>query len=371
MKINLWVAVIGITVTQFILPNVSYSAFLGDFNSDGVVSIAEVQTCVNSFLGITSNFPPTASAGKAQNVAKGVVVTLDGSGSSDPNGDPLTYRWSFTSKPAGSSAVLSNITIVKPVFTPEISGTYIINLVVNDGKVSSAASTVTITVIVGDAIVPADGYIQNRTFEYDPSIIVSWIVANTLTYSSAVFKDSAGNSFIATSWNSDVQEFDCGSGSSCAVGAFYKDSGYYHYFPSTASFVSGTQNVELTPYTGGKIIKSLDYSATLKVPVISSSTITVSNNSGTYIDFAWQNPTEDSNWTNVANLRMEIRDPRFPDKGIYVNLSNTAQSVSLPRTYLSYAGFDPNSSTLYFSIETRAVQNGARGVTDGGSIPVR
>jgi hypothetical protein len=32
-----------------------------------------------------------ANAGAAQSVITGAVVTLDGSGSSDVNGDPLTY----------------------------------------------------------------------------------------------------------------------------------------------------------------------------------------------------------------------------------------------------------------------------------------
>jgi hypothetical protein len=110
----------------------------------------------------TGNAAPVAQAGLAQNVVTGVVVTLDGSGSSDTNGDPLTYNWSIITKPTGSSAVLSSATVVKPTFTADLAGTYIFNLIVNDGKVSSTAASVTVTVsVVNTAPVANAGTAQN------------------------------------------------------------------------------------------------------------------------------------------------------------------------------------------------------------------
>ncbi len=91
------------------------------------------------------NCAPVANAGPAQSVVIGALVTLDGSGSSDVNGDPLTYNWSFTSRPDGSNAVLSNSTAVISTFIADIAGTYVVSLVVNDGKVNSEADSVTIT----------------------------------------------------------------------------------------------------------------------------------------------------------------------------------------------------------------------------------
>jgi len=92
-----------------------------------------------------TNSAPVANAGLDQNVVTGAVVTLDGSGSSDANGDALTDNWSFTSKPAGSAVTLSSPTVVKPTFTADKDGTYVLSLVVNDGKVDSTPDTVTIT----------------------------------------------------------------------------------------------------------------------------------------------------------------------------------------------------------------------------------
>ena len=88
--------------------------------------------------------PPVANAGADQTVDGGVVVTLDGSGSFDPGGAPLTYQWSQT---GGAAVTLSSDSVVAPAFTaPGSAGTLTFQLVVSDGTGSSSPSDVTVTV---------------------------------------------------------------------------------------------------------------------------------------------------------------------------------------------------------------------------------
>ena len=95
--------------------------------------------------GINANHAPVANAGPDQTVSRTNQVQLDGSGSSDADHDSLTYLWSFISKPTGSQAVIAGPNTMKPTFVPDVAGTYVIQLIVNDGKVSSPPDTVSIT----------------------------------------------------------------------------------------------------------------------------------------------------------------------------------------------------------------------------------
>ncbi len=111
-----------------------------------------------------ANQPPISIAGVAQNVTTGSTVTLDGSASRDANGDPLTYRWSLTSKPTGSIAWLAQSNSAMPTFTADLPGTYVATLIVNDGKIDSTSSTVTVTVSSTNAApIAYPGVAQNVT----------------------------------------------------------------------------------------------------------------------------------------------------------------------------------------------------------------
>lgn len=99
---------------------------------------------------LTGNTAPVADAGPIQNVKSGTLVTLNGSNSTDVNGDLLTYLWSFVSVPGESSATLSNPTVVAPSFTADVVGEYVLQLVVNDEHSDSIPATVTVSVSEGN-----------------------------------------------------------------------------------------------------------------------------------------------------------------------------------------------------------------------------
>lgn len=94
---------------------------------------------------------PTADAGPDQSVRIGSTVRLDGSDSSDPNEQLISYDWHFLSTPEGSNVQLAGEDTVRPVFQPDTAGTYVASLTVNNGDNSSEPDTVIITAAQGNS----------------------------------------------------------------------------------------------------------------------------------------------------------------------------------------------------------------------------
>jgi hypothetical protein len=90
---------------------------------------------------------PHADPGPARVLDLGQLATLDGSGSTVSGGRPITYNWSFSTRPAGSNAVLGGATGARPSFVPDVEGEYVVALVVGDGVSASHAATVTLAAL--------------------------------------------------------------------------------------------------------------------------------------------------------------------------------------------------------------------------------
>lgn len=131
-----------------------------------------------SELPTPENQRPVADAGSTQvlTVQDEVLTALNASESFDPDGDPLTHRWTQI---AGPSVELSDPESVSPTFTvhrPLVSAIYVFGLVVNDGKVDSLTDQVRVLVspsntqqpVLTDSFTLLRGGVHMRFGQLDP-----------------------------------------------------------------------------------------------------------------------------------------------------------------------------------------------------------
>lgn len=91
------------------------------------------------------NLPPVAVAPARVDATLGESVTLDGTGSHDPDGDALTYRWEQVE---GPTVMLDESILRRPglSFTPPREGTYVFALTIHDGADESVPARTTLVV---------------------------------------------------------------------------------------------------------------------------------------------------------------------------------------------------------------------------------
>ena len=106
--------------------------------------VKSAPSLVSIFAG--ENRPPLALT--SRNSYRGPVNTaleISGSRSYDPDYDPLGYSWEIINRPDGSMAEISQNDLKTVSFTPDVAGRYDINLIVNDGDLSSTPRNVSVT----------------------------------------------------------------------------------------------------------------------------------------------------------------------------------------------------------------------------------
>jgi OmpA family/PKD domain len=126
----------------------------------------------------TGNDPPVADAGPNQIGVAAGTITLDGSASYDPDGDPITYQWT---QEAGPQVTLSNPTSAKTTGTATGGQNYSFRLTVKD---SQGAQSIARTLVQTRSADP----VQIVFFQANPNSIapgqsstLSWRVLNADT----------------------------------------------------------------------------------------------------------------------------------------------------------------------------------------------
>lgn len=138
----------------------------------------------NSTSG-SEQHPPTADAGNSITSFSGENTILDGTGSSDYDGDMLSYQWSQTSGPTVS---LNNAQTSKPSFVaPSVSDISELEfeLIVNDGHSDSDPSSVEVIVVPRPdiAIDVMPGIEPNVIYKNKPNDLVSVAILGSPTLS--------------------------------------------------------------------------------------------------------------------------------------------------------------------------------------------
>jgi len=125
--------------------------------TSGAASSAPSQSTVTVSPAPPPAAEPVANAGTDQSVVSAAAVTLDGRGSSDPQGEPLTFTWTQSSGPA---VTLSGASGAQPTFSAPVvadgspAATLIFSLVVADSHATSAPAWVIVTVNSPSAAFP-------------------------------------------------------------------------------------------------------------------------------------------------------------------------------------------------------------------------
>jgi hypothetical protein len=235
----------------------------GSYSFNLVVNDGSIDSDVSSVIVVASevNLAPIANAGQNQYLTysafpTAATVRLDGSASSDANVDPLTYAWSISSKPSASNVTLSSSTSAAPTFSPDVAGTYVFSLQVNDGKLSSNVSIVTVTASTVNSqptakiIAPSSASTNtvitlDGTYSFDPN-------GDAITYKWSIVSPSTAPALSSTTTNKPT--FTPTSAGTYIVSLVVKDTSGLSSDPVTAAItVSGTNAIPvasvITPLT--------------------------------------------------------------------------------------------------------------------------
>ena len=120
---------------------------------------------------IVENTAPSGTAGIGKTVLVGEIAIFEGSAADADAGDTLTYLWSITSVPVGSSITNADIidaSTLNASFVPDVAGEYTVQLTVSDGtdSITAEATVRAVGFLFGlnNILGTAAAYIHNGEF---------------------------------------------------------------------------------------------------------------------------------------------------------------------------------------------------------------
>ena len=248
-----------------------------------------------------TNNPPVADAGPDQVVNADDDINLDASASYDPDGNPIVYHWSFNRVPSDSTLMTSGVFVnnhsdnPETSLRPDVAGTYIIDLQVEDDKGAvSATDMIVITVEPGTSPVANAG----------PDL--DGVVGSAISFDGSSSYDPLGRTLTYTWTLSGAPSH------------------------STASALTGADQAiaSLTPDVGGRYVVSL---------VVNNGMVD-SKPDVAYVDVMSKNP-----------------EPPVADAGPDINDALDCTSVALNGT----DSYDPNSDPLTYEWTLQSVPDGS------------
>jgi PKD repeat protein len=229
----------GPSVTHAYAAATSYTVTLTV--SDGRGGTAVASHTVSISTPTPGNQPPTANVSGPTTGTVGQSLTFDGAGSSDPNGDTLTYAWTFSDGPA--TAATSSVS-----HTFATAATHTVTLTVADGRGGTHSTSLNVTISPN----------QPPTAAVNGPYV--GMVGQILTFSSAGSSDPE-NGALTYSWA-------FGDGTTASVAS-----------PTHAYSTDGTFTVTLTVRDSANLSASASTTATIspappnQLPTISGTTI--------------------------------------------------------------------------------------------------
>jgi RHS repeat-associated protein len=174
-------------------------------NSGGESSVAGV---------VRTNRRPVAIAESVGITRPGTAVSASGTRSFDGDGDPLSYHWTFRTRPTGSSATLMGATSATASFVPDVVGTYVLSLVVRDGLEDSEAAATHVVVEGSDIDRPT------VTVTARPAAVGAVASAFTLCVNATDASPIDSRSLTVAGATVSLGSDGCGSWSSTTAGRF-------------------------------------------------------------------------------------------------------------------------------------------------------